>query len=98
VIKKIELYWYTFSIIHIEMDIPGTALDQQEASFIILEWNRAISFGMAANINQIRSDCETMPRNIFLRKYKFDPKIRKAMKNSNAVYIASNILSYYQTY
>ena len=80
------------------MDIPGTTRDRQEANFIILEWNRAISRGLSVNLSQIRSDCETMNRYMFVKKYKFDPRIKRAMKNPSAVYIACNILSYYQVY
>ena len=80
------------------MERISKRLEMQEASFIFLEWNRAISLGRAANLNQIRSDCAFMPRNMFLKKYKFDPKIKKPMKNPDAVFIASYILSYNLAY
>ncbi len=63
-------------------------VDRQEANFIINEWRKSVDSGRALNINQISKDSIILNKSLFYKKYKFDPRMKKVLKNSNALYIA----------
>ena len=67
-----------------------SAVDMQEANFIINEWENAVGIGRAIDINQISKDSIILNKWVFYKKYKFNSRMKKTLKNPTALYIARN--------